>query len=155
VFKQVTTAQIIQALQELLNTLTNEQAQAASAPVPAPAYEHPELRVGDAQLKTNGSWNIDGSKWSISSGGPGMPAAGTPYKELYGYISPAKTPRIWAKAQQLLDPQTYEIWNGMWLKNPYGIYHADLESLLRDHPETEVNLMLFSYLTQATTTVVQ
>lgn len=125
--------------------------QSTATPAPASstsvaAYDRPELSANDAGLKLDGSVNIDGSRWVVSAGNNFAPA-GTKVRESYGYISPTKTPRIWALAQKVLTADGFKAWDADWHAHPYGLYRVDLEGILREG-KTEVNLMLFSYTTQ-------
>lgn len=123
------------------------------------AYDLPPLTENSVGLLTDGSFNSDGSRWSVSKGwrdgtSNAIVGAGTLQRESYGYISPVKTPHIWAHARKILDAETFARWDADWQAHPYGVYRDDLETLLAAG-KTEVNFMLFNYMTERFTEVVQ
>lgn len=148
-------AKLIPQIESLLARMERVDIIGAASPLhtdAAPVYDLPPLTPHSPGFRADGSWLKDGSRWTVSKGG--FVAAGTPVPECFGYISPTKTPHIWSHAAHLLDAETFQRWDTAWHANPFGVYRTDLESMLREG-KTEVNFMLFNYMTQPFTTVVQ
>lgn len=122
------------------------------------AYDRPE--IPEDQAVADGSVNPDGSIWTLvkfdrAPGQSEMVALPEPRKErqLFGYISPTKTPKIWEMGKALLGDQQFARWEAGWRRNPYAIYKTTPEIVAATG--AEVNTVLFSYLTQPTTSYVQ
>lgn len=108
----------LDALSEAVKALQGGGSRKVVAP-----YDRPVLGVGDV-IVDGTTVNADGSVW-VREFGPGTPA-----KRLYfGYISPVKTPEIFQCAKELLG-DNFDAWFHQWEEAPYGIYKADVRSLI-------------------------
>jgi hypothetical protein len=114
----------LESIEAQLNTLlTNSHAQAAvvGASV-AKAYDSPVLSVDQVVVGSKVP-NKDGSEWVVQIYGP---QKGQPICDSFGYISPVKTPEVWAFAKAHLSPEVFAAWDAGWRANPFGLYKVDL-----------------------------
>lgn len=101
------------------------------------AYDGPVLTAGEV-VADGKTVNKDGSVWVVPSTGPSAGAAEQLY---FGYISPVKTPEIWAFARAHLAQPQFDAWEQGWKSNPYGIYRADIREQINNN---SANFMLFN-----------
>lgn len=126
-----------------------------SVPVLPPLKAYDLAPVPETQVVADGvTVNADGSVWTTWKGeSPRNDLVdGQKIQTAFGYISPSKTPEIWATARQLLGPDQFAAWDAAWGQNPYGLYKVDLRPIIKSGV---LNTVSFGYMTQPFATVVQ
>lgn len=144
----------LESIEAKLDTLIAKLDHIGGAVEPSSVYDHAPLSA-DEVVADGATFNKDGSLWSTWNGEADEKHGLTPGQKIqiaFGYISPVKTPDIWAAAQRFLTPQGFLEWDSAWKRNPFGVYRADPREMLA---KGVINVVSFSYLVQPFTTVVQ